>query len=172
MTEWIRKLACIIGASGCLLIGGKTALAADTTAKHASPVTIQSDQLDVWHAKHEALFVGHVHLTRGDFELFCDRMQVRYADKGGIQRAVATGHVRMRQGNKSGRADRAELDNQAHTLTLTGHAVMEQPGGRLEGETIVHHLQDRTTEVRRGDGGRVKLRIDSDGAADQGIGLP
>ena len=131
----------------------------------AGPVAIQADHLDVWHARKEALFTGHVHLTRDDFELFCDRLKVAYADKGGITRAVATGHVRMKQGDKQGRAEQAELDNRAQVLTLRGHATMDQPGGHLEGEAIIHHLKDKTTEVRKGENGRVKLRIDDGGAA-------
>ncbi|MDQ6959490.1 MAG: lipopolysaccharide transport periplasmic protein LptA [Mariprofundaceae bacterium] len=128
----------------------------------AGPVTVQADHLDIWHGKKQALFAGNVHLKRDDFELFCDALRVFYAEKSGIERGVATGHVRMQQGDKHGHADKAELDNKHQILTLTGHAVMEQPGGRIEGATIIHHIQEKTTEVRRGKGGRVKLRIDAD----------
>ncbi len=141
------------------------ALLISTVDAQAGPVAIQADHLDVWHAKREALFTGRVHLTRDDFELFCDRLKVTYAEKGGITGAVATGHVRMTQGDRRGRADKAVLDNIAQVLTLSGHAVMTRPGGQLEGETIIHHLKDRTTEVRKGRDGRVKLRIDDGGAA-------
>jgi len=127
----------------------------------AGSVTVQADHLDIWHDRQQALFAGHVHLKRDDFELFCDKLRVFYAEGGGIDRGVATGHVRMRQGDKHGHADRAELDNKRQILTLTGHAVMEQTGGRIEGETIIHHIREKTTEVRKGKGERVKLRIDA-----------
>ncbi len=126
----------------------------------AGPVTVRADHLDVWHDKKEALFTGRVHLTRDDFELFCDRLKSFYEEGGGIERAIATGHVRMRQGDKHGRADRAVLNNKRQILTLTGHAVMEQPGGRIAGATIVHHIKTRITEVSQGEGGQVQLRID------------
>jgi len=126
----------------------------------AGPVTVQADHLDVWHNKKEAVFIGAVHLVRDDFELFCDRLRTFYEEGGGIERGIATGHVRMRQGDKHGRADRAILDNKRQILTLMGHARMEQPGGRVEGAMIVHNIRTKTTEVRPGKGGRVKLRID------------
>jgi len=130
----------------------------------AGPTIVQSDHLDVWHDKQEALFTGNVHLTRDNFELFCDRLRAFYKEGSGIERAEAAGHVRMRQGDKHGRADTAVLDNKAQLLTLSGHAEMEQPGGRIEGATIVHHIRDKITEVRRGKNGRVQLRIDAQSA--------
>ncbi len=126
----------------------------------AGPVTILADHLDVWNNKKQALFTGNVYLKRDDLELFCDKLRVFYTEKNGIEHAVAKGHVRIRQGDKRGHADKAELDNQRQILTLTGHAVMEQPGGRIEGETIIYHIQQRTTEVLQGKGERVKMSID------------
>ena len=129
-------------------------------AAWAGPLTVQADHLDIWHSKQQALFTGKVHLIRDDFELFCDKLRAFYTEGGGIERAEATGHVRMQQGDKRGHADKADLDNQRQILTLTGHAVMEQPGGHIEGETIIHDIQKKTTEVRQGKHERVKLRID------------
>ena len=127
----------------------------------AGPVTIQADHLDIWNNKQQALFTGHVHLKRDGFELFCDTLRVFYTEKSGIDRGVATGHVRMRQGDQHGHSDKADMDNKHQVLTLTGHAVMEQPGGRIEGATIIYHMKEKTTEVRRGKGKQVKLRIDA-----------
>jgi len=127
----------------------------------AGPVTVQADHLDIWHGKQQALFAGSVHLKRDDFKLFCDKLKVFYTEGNGIERAEATGHVRMQQGDKHGRANRAELDNKRQILMLIGHAEMEQPGGRIEGETIIHNIRKKTTEVRQGKHGRVKLRIDA-----------
>jgi len=132
----------------------------------AGPVTVEADHLDIWHDKQQALFAGHVHLKRDDFELFCDKLRAFYAEGSGIDHAVATGHVRMQQGDKHGHADKAELDNKRQILTLTGHAVMEQPGGRIEGDTIIHNIDKKTTEVRQGKNGRVKLRIDAGSTTD------
>lgn len=129
----------------------------------AATITIQSDHLDIWEGKHQALFTGHVHLVREDFELFCDKLRAFYRTGkggGGIDHAVATGHVRMIQGDKHGTADAAVIDNRKQLVTLRGHAVMEQGSSRVAGDTIVHNMITKTTEVIRGKTGRVKLRID------------
>lgn len=129
----------------------------------ATTITVQSDHLDIWENKQQALFTGHVHLVREDFELFCDKLRAFYItgkEGSGIDHALATGHVRMIQGDKQGTSDSAVIDNRKQLVTLSGHAVMEQPGGRVTGETIVHNMITKTTEVTRGENGRVKLRID------------
>lgn len=129
-------------------------------AAWAGPLAIQSDHLDIWHDKQQALFVGHVHLTRDDFELFSEKLRAFYTEGGGIDHAKATGHVRIQQGDKHGHADRADLDDKRQILTLSGHATMEQPGGHIEGETIIYNIQKKTTEVRPGKNKQVKLRMD------------
>ncbi|MDQ6972789.1 MAG: LptA/OstA family protein [Mariprofundaceae bacterium] len=141
----------------------------------AATVTVQSDHLDIWEQKNEALFTGQVHLLREDFELFSDSLRVFYnkgEQGGGIDHALATGHVRMIQGDKKGSADSAVIDNKHQLVTLKGNAVMEQAGGRVQGETIVHDMAAKTTEVRQGAGGRVRLRIDDAQATPDGVGTP
>jgi len=146
----------------CLVLCGL--IAAMPVAVQATTVTVQSDHLDIWEKKQEALFTGKVHLVREDFELFCDSLRAFYRsakEGGGIDHALATGHVRMIQGDKEGTSDSAVIDNRKQIVTLRGHAVMVQEGGRVAGETIVHDLAAKTTEVLQGgDNGRVTLRID------------
>ncbi|OIQ01248.1 MAG: hypothetical protein COS82_01820 [Zetaproteobacteria bacterium CG06_land_8_20_14_3_00_59_53] len=132
-------------------------------AARATTLTVQSDHLDIWENRQEALFTGSVHLVREDFELFCDSLRAFYrtGEKGGgIDHALATGHVRMIQGDKQGTSDSAVIDNDKQIVTLRGNAVMVQEGGRVAGDTIVHDLNAKTTEVLQGEGGRVTLRID------------
>jgi len=138
-----------------LLVGGSVA--------QAETLTIQSNHLDIWHDKQQALFTGSVHLVRDDFELLCDSLRVYYQNEeagGGIDHAFASGHVQLIQGEKKGSADSALMDNRKQIVTLKGHAMMEQVGGRIEGDTIVHDMTAKTTEVRQGKHGRVRLQID------------
>ncbi|MDQ6987303.1 MAG: LptA/OstA family protein [Mariprofundaceae bacterium] len=156
----LRLNSLIVSALALLLILGTTA--------QAATVTIQSDHLDIWHDKQQALFVGNVHLIRDDFELFCDSLRAFYKsekDGGGIDHALAIGHVRMLQGDKKGTADRAIIDNNKQIITLKGHATMQQADGRIEGDIIIHDMVRKTTEVRQGKNGRVRLRIDDKKAA-------
>lgn len=138
-------------------------VAAMPISVQAQTVTVQSEHLDIWEQKQEALFTGNVHLVRENFELFCDSLRAFYRsgkEGGGIDHALATGHVRITQGDKEGRADSAIIDNRKQLVTLRGNAVMVQEGGRVEGETIVHNLASKTTEVLQGGNGRVTLRIE------------
>jgi len=141
----------------CLMLVGVPMHAMATT------VTVQSDHLDIWENKQEALFTGNVHLIREDFELYCDSLRAFYltgSAGSGIDHALATGHVRMIQGDKQGTSDSAVIDNRKQIVTLRGNAEMVQEGGRVSGETIVHDLSAKTTEVTQGKSGRVSLRID------------
>ncbi len=150
----------LFGVLALLLLLGSTT--------QAATVTIQSDHLDIWHDKQQALFTGNVHLVRDDFELFCDSLRAFYKsekDGGGIDHALAIGDVRLLQGDKKGSADSAVIDNEKQIITLKGNAVMQQVGGRIEGDIIVHDMVAKTTEVRQGENGRVRLRIDDKNAA-------
>jgi len=141
----------------CMLLLGMPMHALATT------VTVQSDHLDIWEQKQEALFTGNVHLIREDFELYCDSLRAFYktgSAGSGIDHALATGNVRMIQSDKQGTSDSAVIDNRKQIVTLRGNAEMVQEGGRVSGETIVHDLAAKTTEVTQGKGGRVSLRID------------
>lgn len=77
----------------------------------------------------------------------------------------AFGRVSMTQENKQGFADKARLDQKENTLTLTGNAVLEQPGGRITGETITHHISSEETEVHPAEGGRTRMTIETDDKA-------
>ncbi|MDX8392678.1 MAG: LptA/OstA family protein [Mariprofundaceae bacterium] len=153
-TKYSRFIIPMLGMCVLMLIG---------TPAQAQTMTIQSNHLEIWHDKQQALFTGSVHLVRDDFELFCDSLRAFYTsekDGGGIDHALATGHVRLIQGDKEGRADSAVIDNKKQIVTLKGHAIMQQEGGRIEGDIIVHDMVGKTTEVRQGENGRVRMRID------------
>lgn len=129
----------------------------------ADTIQIESDHLEIQHADHTAFFTGNVHLTRGTFELFCNRLVAYYSKDGhsGVDKADAFGNVRMKQENKRGKSDKAKLDNRRQILTLIGHAEMEDPEGRVQGSTIVHNINTNETVVRQGETGRVQLHLDS-----------
>lgn len=137
-----------------------------STAAHAADsVRIESDRLAVTHQENRADFRGSVHLTRGDFELRCDRLVAYYKERAGgeLDHAEAFGHVKMSQGEKRGAGDQAIYRQREGVLTLIGNAVMEEPGRTVRGEKIVHHIESTRTEVQQSEqGGRVRLSIDPD----------
>jgi len=132
----------------------------------AGPLQIESNQLDIQHARQRAIFTGDAHLIRDEFELWSDKLVAYYeAGSGRLERAEAFGHVRMKKLDKRGSSDKAVLDNLKQTITLIGHAEMQQEGDIVRGSTIVHDMQTDHTEVLQGETGRVKMRIDSEAEA-------
>lgn len=128
----------------------------------AGPMQIEANRLEVQNARQQATFTGNVHMTRDEFELWSDKLIAYYEAGGSLKRAEAFGHVRMQKQDKRGSSDKAVLNNLKHTITLIGHAEMQQKGGTVRGSTIVHDMQNDHTEVLQGGTGRVKMRIDSE----------
>jgi len=128
----------------------------------AEPVEIQAKTMALDDAKHEVRFDADVSLIQGDFELRCDRLIGHYRQKSSeLQRAEAYGHVRMRHGSTTGNADQASLDNIKGTVTLIGHAILEQGGRRIEGNSIVHDLRQQQTDVSTDNKSRARMTLES-----------
>jgi len=132
-------------------------------AAWAGTMQIESDKMIFYHKKNMAEFINNVQVQRDGFSMRCDRMLVYYREDGSneLDHVDASGHVVMTQGEKKGYADKARLDQRQNILTLTGNAVLEQPGGRIVGETIVHHIGNEQTEVQPAKGGRTRMTIET-----------
>jgi len=137
----------------------------------AGSVEIESDKMVFMHKTERAEFINKVHMKRDDFELYCDKLVAYYKDNK-LDHAVATGHIRLSQNEITGRADKAILDQKNNTLTLTGNAVLEQPGGRIEGETIIHNMDKEETSVQPVKGGRTHMTIDADESGKPTLPIP
>lgn len=127
----------------------------------AGTVQIESEKLTIMHKSNQATFTDHVHLTRDDFELYCDRL-VAYYNEHELDRAEAFGHIVLHQKDVKGTSDKAILNQHDHTMTLIGHAVLEQKGSKVQGETIVHNMKEEQTTVFPAKGGRTHMTIESD----------
>jgi lipopolysaccharide export system protein LptA len=98
------------------------------------------------------LFEDSVRVLRCDVTILCDRLRVFNDPKGEqVERIVATGDVRMQQGVRHARADRAEYFDADQKLVLTGNPrawdVAEQ--NELTGEEIVVFLEEDKMLVKR-----------------------
>jgi len=136
------------------------------------PVQIEADQLEVEHGDGQARFSGHVKLVRGTFVLHADQLTAHYGDKGGkmhFSYGRAEGNVRFEEGDRQGSADAVLFDQVSGVVTLMGNAELEQPGGRISGDSIEYNLDSGDTNVRQGESGRVKLRIEQEPASSAGV---
>ena len=127
----------------------------------AGAMEIESDKMVFLHKIERAEFINKVHLKRDDFELWCDRLFAYYKNNE-LDRAEAFGHVRLVQKDITGSSEKAILDQKNNILTLIGHAVLEQAGNRIEGETIIHDMTREKTVVQPDKGGRTHMTIESD----------
>jgi lipopolysaccharide export system protein LptA len=94
------------------------------------------------------VFEGEVVATRGDVELACDRLEVQYRDDR-VDRAVATGEVRVLRGKQEARGSRALLTTTDGRVTLEGDPVLRDGARHLRGERIVLFLDDERVECEQ-----------------------
>jgi lipopolysaccharide export system protein LptA len=129
----------------------------------AGTMQIEAEKMIFFHKENKAEFTSNVRVKRDDFTMNCDRLMVNYSkgENSQMESVDAFGHVIMVQGDRKGRADTARLDQKKNILTLKGNAVLEQPGTRIVGETIVHNMSSEKTEVRPVKGGRTHMTIET-----------
>jgi lipopolysaccharide export system protein LptA len=121
-------------------------------------VTVTSDRLEVDNKKRVVVFTGNVAATQ-DFLLCSDELHLSYNDEQEVDRITATGNVRIYQGDKESRSDRAVYDRLARTITITGDPVFKQCADTVRGEKIVLYLDEDKAIVESEGGARVKAVI-------------
>lgn len=107
------------------------------------PITIQSDELEVIQqddARH-IIFDRNVLVTQGDVTLRSEKLDAYYsAGASQPDRLVATGRVRVSQGDRTGRCERAVYRRADQTLVCSGRAEVVQGCERLRGSKIEFDL--------------------------------
>jgi lipopolysaccharide export system protein LptA len=105
------------------------------------PVDIRSDTLSLDYKDKLVRFEGHVRAEQAGTELSSDSLRVKYAnDFHQIDRMFADGNVRISQGRRWATSDHAVLDQQAHTVVLTGNPVVHDGTDRITGRRITVYL--------------------------------
>ncbi len=132
-------------------------------ASAAEPIHITAEHMRMNTLQQHATFSGGVHVTRGDFQLWSDKLVVFY-QKQHIQKAIADGRVRITQNNKRGASNHAVFQNKQNMLTLTGQASVENEQGVIRGETIEYHIDTQETIVSQGAHQPVRLHIEDEGS--------
>ena len=121
------------------------------------PLTVSGSRSS-WQLRDQVVvFEGEVVAERGDLRLTAERLEVRYSDDR-VQDAVATGAVRLVQGDREARADRARLTLSDGAVVLEGDPQVLEGPNRLSGERIVLFLDDERLECE-------SCRLEVDGEA-------
>ncbi len=111
------------------------------------PIDIDADVFEVSGKEKKGVFRGNVVARQGDITIRATRVEASYSKEAhGITRAVAEGGVTVTSGTKVGKSDRAEFNNDQHTVVLTGEPRLWEEGSVLEGREIVFHVDDGRVE--------------------------
>ena len=126
------------------------------------PVEIESKSLEFNARENIAVFRGDVVTTQGDVVMHSAVLRIEFPQSGGtmggVERprsVVAEGDVRIAQGTRVARGNRAEFDEAKRVLVLSGDAVLHEGANQVRGERIVVYLDEDRSMVE-GTHSRVK----------------
>jgi lipopolysaccharide export system protein LptA len=128
--------------------------------RNNQPIKLKSDHLATDTSNRTATFTGRVVAQQGDLTVQADRLVVRYAEKGNdVDEVLATGNVRITQGERSASAGRAVYDNAAGIMKLEDNPRVQQGEDTIVGATITYYVNELKSVVVGGPGQRVEAVI-------------
>jgi lipopolysaccharide export system protein LptA len=128
------------------------------------PIEITADRLSADSARDSVTFEGNVVALQADVKLHADRLYAEYSRATrAIEKITAEGNVRVTQGGKEARAERAVFYNLEQRIVLTGGADLAQGENLLKGDTVTIYLRENRSVVTGGEGGRVRAVIHPQG---------
>ena len=125
------------------------------------PIEVTSKQLEFDYKSRKATFRGDVQVVQGDIHLDSDTLTVRYSEKDGkqdVDAVQADGNVKIKQGERTAKGDKAVFDQTSRTLILTGNAILKDGPNQLTGDTVVVYPDQSKMEVK-GENRRVKVLL-------------
>jgi len=138
------------------------------------PIKIEAGSLEFDARENVAVFRGDVVTTQADVVMRSGLLRVEFARSDAtvgslerLQSVVAEGDVRITQGSRLARGDRAEFNEADRTLVLSGDAVLHEGSNQVRGERIIVYL-DENRSVVEGTRTRVKAILVPDGDALEG----
>ena len=126
---------------------GGTNVLAPASFKH--PVEISADKLEILTRKNQAIWVGHVRAVRGSTSLSCERLVAHYTTAQEVTRLECTGGVEVQDGNRWARGERADFDNVAGVLVVTGSPEARQGPNRMWGSKVTFFMDSDLLQVEQ-----------------------
>jgi lipopolysaccharide export system protein LptA len=119
----------------------------------AQPLRITSQQLEADNKNRVITFRGKVEAKQGEMTLTADMAQVFYEKKeegNEIREIVATGNVKMQEGDRLATGQKAVFVNAEQKIILTGQPKIWQGKDVVSGERIVVLLEEDRSLVESG----------------------
>jgi lipopolysaccharide export system protein LptA len=130
------------------------------------PINIESDLMEAMDKSGIVVFTGHVKATRGDLTINSEKLEVFYEKrKGGedttkaVEKIIATGQVRITQGERIGTGHRAIYEKPAEKITITGEAQVWEGPNRVSGERIIFFINEDRSVVEGNSKTKVKAVV-------------
>jgi len=136
--------------------GGAAAKPGATRFDSKEPISIQADELEhrTQAERKHFVFSGNVHARQGDLDLHSDRLEAFYPPGGSSpERLVATGSVRMDQGDDEAQCQKATFYRREDRVVCVGSpAQLDRGCDKVRGSTITFHLDSDLLQVEGGAG--------------------
>lgn len=128
--------------------------------RQGQPVTIKSNELSSDSKSRTATFSGKVVARQGDLTIYSDKLVVYYKEEGGdLDKVVATGNVRIVQGDRLATAREAVYQSAEQKIVLTGDPKVMQGENTVTGKVITYFVDEERSVVTGGPDTRVEAVI-------------
>lgn len=119
-------------------------LSGATVAGEAEPPPLEIDApRSEWDMRSRTIrFTGGVTAVRGPVSLTCAELVVTMLDADRVDRAVASGGVSVRRGERLATGAQGVLDARSGEVRLTGEPVLSEGPNRMSGQTITLYLDE------------------------------
>jgi len=111
------------------------------------PLLIDADHAHIEGKKQEAQWRGHVKVTRGTTNIFCNRLVAHYTEQQEVRRVHCYGNVEVFSEDKWAKGDEADFDNVTGILVVTGNPEAKQALNHVRGTKVTFSVDQDTIEV-------------------------
>jgi lipopolysaccharide export system protein LptA len=139
------------------------------------PFRITAQELEADNKNRVITFRGKVEARQGGVTISADTAQVFYEKKeegNEIREVVATGNVKVQEGDRLATAQKAVFANREQKITLTGQPKVWQGKDMVSGERIIVFLNEEKSIVESGPDRRVEVILHPKGESRPGKGAP
>lgn len=139
------------------------------------PLRITSQQLEADNKNQLITFTGSVVAKQGELTIHADAAQVYYEKKeegNEVREIVATGNVKIHQGEQVATAQKAVFINSEQKIILTGQPRVWQGKDMVSGEKIIVLLEEDKSFVESGPDRRVEVILYPKGEGGSAKGKP
>ena len=128
------------------------------TGQEELPVYVSSDEMVANQKEGKIVFSGNVVTKRGDMIINSDKLDILNHEKGKSV-IIASGHVKMNQGNRAAEAEIAEFYEAEQKVILKGNPVIQEEGRIIKGSEMTFYINDDKSLVKGDKQNRVNVTL-------------